>query len=63
MSIWIRVIDSQNAFYQNTLFTQFTKVYTLEIWLNHVMVIRKIDIANVQLVKGSIFTCQLLKSN
>ena len=34
-------------------FSQFTKIYSLEIGFNHVIVIRKIDIVNVHLVKGN----------
>ena len=51
MSIW--VIESQNTFYSNSLFTEFTKIYSLEFWFKHMMVIRKIDILIVQLVKGN----------
>ena len=32
------------------------KIYSLEIWFNHVMVIRKISIINVQLVKDNFAT-------
>ena len=49
-------IDSQNAFYINSLFKMFTKIYSLELLFNHVMVIRKIDIVNVYLVKGNFAT-------
>ena len=34
----------------------FTKIYSLELLFNHVMVIRKIDIVNVYLVKGNFAT-------
>ena len=54
----IRVVESQNAFYWNSLFTQFTKICFLEIWFNHVMVISKFDIVNIQLVKGNFATCK-----
>ena len=37
-------------------FSQFPKIYTFEIWLNHVMVIRKISIVNIQPVKGNFST-------
>ena len=49
-------IDSQNAFYIISLFKMFTKIYSLELLFNHVMVIRKIDIVNVYLVKGNFAT-------
>ena len=52
----IRVIEGQMHFnLLNSLFLQFTKIYSLEIWFNHVMVIRKIGI-NVQLVKDNLAT-------
>ena len=50
------VIESQNAFYINSLFKKFTKSYSLELLFNHVMVTRKIDIVNIYLVKGNFAT-------
>ena len=52
----IQVIESQNPFYWSSLFTQFTKIYSLEIWLDHVMVFRKIGTVNVQLVQDNFAT-------
>ena len=56
-----------------SLFSHFTKIYSLEILFKHVMIIRKIGIVNVQLEKDNIAnrkyyylklsTCKLLILN
>lgn len=55
----IRVMESQNTFYWNSLFSQFTNIFVIEIWFKDVMIVRKIGIANVQLVKGNFATHKL----
>ena len=58
---------------QFSLFSQFTKIYSLEILFKHMMIIRKIGIVNVQLEKDNfanrkyyylkLSTCKLLILN